>query len=308
MTSVFHPGELAAQAKAGLSAEAERVGGIVRTTVPPAAAEFLTEQAMLVVGGGDERGRVWSSMLTGAPGFLRAGVVAGHDVVDVAARPLPTDPLAAALSHESRIGAIAIDPSTRRRMRINGLAGPTTDGLRLTIEQVYANCPKYIQRRDLESVRADGSLSVATVRGTLDDTAKRMVTDADTFFIATVSATGDYDASHRGGNPGFVHLDQDGTLVWPDYRGNAMMMTLGNLEQNPAAGLLFVDWSTGTTLQLTGTAQVEWDRPDRQVRFTSTEVRRTEVASPLSWGEPEYSRFNPATEPYLSGDKPIYSG
>jgi uncharacterized protein len=300
MISVFHPGELAAQAKAGLSAEAERVGGIVRTTVPPAAADFLTEQSMLVIGGGDEQGQVWASLLTGAPGFLRAGTVAGGDVgdpavVDIAAHPLPSDPLAAALTREARIGAIAIDPSTRRRMRINGLAGPTAGGLRLTAEQVYANCPKYIQRRDLEWVRPDGPGRVATVHNTLDAAAQRMITGADTFFIATVSATGDYDASHRGGNAGFVSIDRAGTLAWPDYRGNAMMMTLGNLEQNPAAGLLFVDWSTGTTLQLTGTARVEWDHPERMIRFSIAAVHRTELASPLSWSEPEYSRFNPSS-------------
>jgi uncharacterized protein len=306
MTSVFHPGELAAQEKAGLRAEAERVGGIVRTTVPPAAADFLTEQAMLVIGGGDGQGRVWASMLTGAPGFLRAGVVADsggshHDVVDIVTRPLPSDPLAAALTRETRIGAIAIDPSTRRRMRINGLAVPTADGVRLTVEQVYSNCPKYIQRRDLESVRADGPPRVATVRHTLDAAARQMITEADTFFIATVAATGDYDASHRGGNPGFVSIDRDGTLVWPDYRGNAMMMTLGNLEQSPAAGLLFVDWSTGTTLQLTGTARVDWDQPDRTIRFSIAAVHRTELASPLRWSEPECSRFNPPGAPPFVG-------
>jgi predicted pyridoxine 5'-phosphate oxidase superfamily flavin-nucleotide-binding protein len=299
MISVFHPGELAAQAKAGLSAEAERLGGMVRTTVPPAAADFLTEQSMLVIGGGDEQGRVWASLLTGAPGFLRAGTRAAGDVadpavVDIAAHPLPSDPLAAALTREARIGAIAIDPSTRRRMRINGLAGPTAGGLRLTAEQVYANCPKYIQRRDLESVRPDGPGRVATLHKTLDAAARQMIIEADTFFVATVSATGDYDASHRGGNPGFVGIDRAGTLAWPDYRGNAMMMTLGNLEQNPAAGLLFVEWSTGTTLQLTGAARVDWDHSERLIRFGIAAVHRTELASPLSWSEPEYSRFNPS--------------
>src|SRR5258708_25993818 len=120
MISVFHPGELAAQAKAGLSAEAERVGGIVRTTVPPTAADFLTEQSMLVIGSGDEQGRVWASLLTGAPGFLHAGPVAAGNVgdpavVDIAAHPLPSDPLAAALTHPAPIRAIPIDPSTRSR-------------------------------------------------------------------------------------------------------------------------------------------------------------------------------------------------
>ncbi|HEY0574603.1 MAG TPA: pyridoxamine 5'-phosphate oxidase family protein [Pseudonocardia sp.] len=292
MNSTYHPGERAAQAKAGLSAEAERVGGIVRTAVPPAAAEFLVEQPMLVVAAADEQGRMWASLLTGAPGFLCAGVVAGRDVVDVAARPLPSDPLATTLTRRVQLGAIAIDPATRRRMRINGVVQPAPDGLRVTADQVYANCPKYIQRRVVEAVGPAGAEGEATVSDTLSPADRRMINEADTFFIATASATGDADASHRGGDPGFVRVAQDGALTWPDYPGNAMMMTLGNLEQNRAAGLLFVDWFTGTTLQLTGTAHVEWATSDRRLRFRPDQVRRTMLASPLRWSSPEYSRFN----------------
>lgn len=66
------------------------------------------------------------------------------------------------------------------------------------------------------------------------------------------------DASHWGGNPGFVQVSGD-RLRWPDYRGNAMFNTLGNLESYPRAGLLFPDFETGATLQLTGRASIDWD-------------------------------------------------
>lgn len=293
MSSVFHRGELSVQAKAGLRVEAEQVGGIVRTSVSPAAAEFLRSRPMLVIGGADDQGPVWCSLLTGEPGFLSARVLGGVDVLEVAALPATGDPLADVVRHGGRIGALAIDPGTRRRFRLNGVGEPTPDGLRIRIEQAYGNCPKYIQRRDLVSVRSDGVPPRPTVSSTLAEADRTMIERADTFFITTASDTGDADSSHRGGNPGFVHLDEDGTLSWPDYRGNAMMMTLGNLELNPSAGLLFFDWAGGTTLQLSGTAVVEWDA-QRRVRFRPTQVRRTELASTLSWSEPEYSRFNPA--------------
>ncbi|HEX4357780.1 MAG TPA: pyridoxamine 5'-phosphate oxidase family protein [Pseudonocardia sp.] len=295
MHSVFHPGELAAQRKAGLRAEADRVGGIVRTDIPPAAAAFLGEQRMFVIAGADERGRMWGSLVTGEPGFLRAGTVGGAPAIAIAARPPAGDPLADTLTGRTEVGAIALDPATRRRMRINGVTEPTAAGLLLTAEQVYANCPKYIQRREVVSVRADGPAPNTTVSTELSEADRRMIAEADTFFIATTSADGHRDASHRGGNPGFLRLDPDGGLSWPDYPGNAMMMTLGNLEQSPSAGLLILDWSTGTTLQLTGSARTEW-AGQRQSRFEIAEVRRTELASPLSWSKPEYSRFNPATD------------
>ncbi|HEY2204407.1 MAG TPA: pyridoxamine 5'-phosphate oxidase family protein [Pseudonocardia sp.] len=291
--STFHSGELAVQARAGLREQAERVGGIVGATVPPVAAAFLARQPMLVVGGADGDGRMWASLLTGEPGFLRAGVVGGRDVVDVAARPLPGDPLAAALTGPVRLGTIALEPAGRRRMRVNGVAEPTASGLRLTVDQAYANCPKYIQAREVRE-RAE-SPAGDTVESTVLDTASvAMISRADTFFIATGSATGDRDASHRGGNPGFVRVAGDGTLSWADYPGNAMMMTLGNLEQEPATGLLVVDWTDGTTLQVSGRGWVEWEGAERTVRVRPERVRRVPGGSPLRWGPPEYSRFNPA--------------
>ena len=62
------------------------------------------------------------------------------------------------------------------------------------------------------------------------------------------------DASHRGGRPGFVAVSNDGMLAFDDYSGNDMFQTLGNLTSNPAAAMLFVDFETAATLQLSGEA------------------------------------------------------
>lgn len=283
---MFHTGELAAQRKAGVREQAERIGGMVRTEMPTAAAAFLAAQPLLVIGAADQAGRMWSSALTGRPGFLRAE--AGGETVEISARPLPTDPLAEALTRPAPIGAIALDPGTRRRMRINGLALPTPDGLRLVIDQVYGNCPRFIQRR-LSTPRAAVPEVISDELGQAE---RAIIRRADTFFIATISAENDADSSHRGGNPGFVKVDGN-RLSWPDYPGNALMMTLGNLEQNPAAGLLFPDWDTGATLQLSGTALVDWAHPDHLVHFEVDRVLRTADALPLRWTPPEYSPHNP---------------
>jgi hypothetical protein len=178
-------------------------------------------------------------------------------------------------------------------MRINGTATPTPSGLRIDVEQAYANCPKYIQRRHLERWVADAVAGEPTVTSGLDPAGREMVERADTFFVATSAATGECDASHRGGLPGFLRVVGEHELSWPDYPGNAMLMTLGNLEQYAGAGLLLVDWAGGTTLALSGTARVDWSGAERQVRFRVREARRTALASPLRWSDPEFSRFNP---------------
>jgi hypothetical protein len=88
----------------------------------------------------------------------------------------------------------------------------------------------------------------------------RLVEAADTFFLGTTHATSGNDASHRGGPAGFVRVAA-GQLEWPDYPGNNMFNSFGNLAVDPAAALLFVDFRAGVTLQLSGTATVRWGEP-----------------------------------------------
>ncbi|MDG4863585.1 pyridoxamine 5'-phosphate oxidase family protein, partial [Streptomyces sp. T-3] len=206
---------------------------------------------------------------------------------------------------DAKVGMIAIEPATRRRMRINGTSGPTGRGLRVTPDQVIANCPKYLQKRDFTLLpQAEWQAGAPRQRTTGLSTAQQLaVSTADTFFVSTASPAGDADASHRGGNPGFVQVLSPTHLRWPDYIGNAMFLTLGNLELHPEAGLVFPDWETGSMLQLTGTARTNWDTDERAripgaqrlVDFFVTGVQETPNALPLRWSEPGYSRFNPPT-------------
>jgi uncharacterized protein len=298
----YHAGELAAQERAGLARPAQASRRAIRGEVPDRAKEFLADQTMLVLGAGDASGRMWATLLTGPPGFV--GVVDDR-TVEVAARPAPGDPLAAALAGPARVGTLAIEPATRRRMRLNGRARPTASGLRIDVDQVYSNCPKYIQRRAPVPRPAPGpdvAAAAAEVTTELTTEHQRLVAAADTFFVATRSADGDADASHRGGTPGFLRALDPTRLRWPDYSGNAMLMTLGNLDQDPAAGLLVPDWDTGSALQITGTATVEWDPEAAAAEFPGahrvvdlrvTGVVRVPHALPTAWTAAEPSRFNP---------------
>jgi ferredoxin-NADP reductase len=74
------------------------------------------------------------------------------------------------------------------------------------------------------------------------------------------------DASHRGGDRGFVQVINDRRIRFPDYAGNNHFNTIGNLVVDPRAGYLFVDFESGSLLQLTGTASIDWDS-DPLVQF-----------------------------------------
>ncbi|MFD3575072.1 pyridoxamine 5'-phosphate oxidase family protein [Streptomyces sp. NPDC058644] len=292
----YHHGSRAVQDLVGVRELADHVGRSIGDGIRPVAAAFLELQPMLVIGAADQAGAVWASLLTGEPGFVRA---TGPRQASIAGGPHRADPLARALAQEGTpVGTIALDPRTRRRMRLNGRARPTPRGLAIEADQVFSNCPKYLQKRQLAPDRDPGGPSTPTPTRTPELTAEQrtLIAAADTFFLASVHAHG-ADASHRGGNPGFVRVASPTELTWRDYPGNAMFLTLGNLATDPRAGLLFLDWTTGTTLQLTGTARTEHgDDGSRTVRFTLTEAVQTLGASPWSWTAPEYSPANPTEE------------
>jgi len=312
MGSPYHPGELAVQARAGVLADAARLGGIVRAEIPPRGGAFLAGQRLAVIGAADSSGRVWASPLTGDPGFLRAP---NPRALHVSAAPADGDPLAEtlALAREAgtavEAGVLVIDLATRVRLRVNGSAEPAADGgIVVRVRQAYWNCPKYIQLRlaapsaDPASAPADDAPPRST---RLTEVQRAWIERADTFFIATLAPGGGADASHRGGAPGFVRLGRGGAgedvLVFPDYSGNHMFNTLGNLAVNAAAGLLFVDFERGATLQLTGTAEVLWEREElaafpgaeRAVRFRVGEGVELRHGTTLRWRLVERSPFNP---------------
>ncbi|MGW4059804.1 pyridoxamine 5'-phosphate oxidase family protein [Amycolatopsis sp. NPDC004747] len=291
----FHPGELEAQRVAGTAELAERVRPIISDAIPHGASGFLTRQRMLVLGAQDRDGRPWASTLLGPEGFLSA---AGPHTLRAAAGVVAGDPLADVLRDETDVGTLAIDLVARKRLRINGRWRPVDGGGEVDVHQAFGNCPKYIQARVMPDDAPGEFRPVATRAGTLDERDAALVAAADTFFVAT-AVDGGVDVSHKGGNPGFVDVVSPAELRWPDYVGNAMMMTAGNLGVNPRAGLLFPDWETGATLQLTGTAEVRraahptgGPATGQETVFRIAEAIRTEHSFPSGWSAPKYSRFN----------------
>ena len=300
MSAKFHAGELAVQERAGVQADAARLGKVLQSVIPPRAREFLSQRRFIVLGSVDAGGRVWASLLTGAPGFLDSP---DEHTLRIAAQPAPGDPLGENLIANPQVGTLTMDLGTRRRMRLNGEAAITSEGIVVQAREVMALCPKYIQARasqaDTEHDAANSSLPQRSQR--LSEAQQRLLTEADTFFLASFNPEGGADVSHRGGNPGFVRVLDASTLAWPDYRGNNLFQTLGNLELNPSSGLLLVDFDSGTTLQLTGRTQVIWDAErvaefpgaQRVMEFHIEEVLERTGATGLRWRLLDYSPFNP---------------
>jgi uncharacterized protein len=297
--SIYHSGELKIQTRVGAGEDANRAGRIINPHIAHIFVNFIQSQPMVILGSVDSNGLVWTSILCGKPGFM---TVRDEQTLRIEAMPDDADPLRDNLLDGSELGLLVIDFSTSRRLRLNGNVIMEQSGFSLRTRQVYSNCPKYIQSRECESLHDISPPSRIVRNGaSLGVELQQRIRRADTFFIGSFHHTGGADASHRGGFPGFVQVADERTLVWPDYSGNKMFNTLGNITENPNCGLLFLDFEQGGTIQLSGTAQIVWDEEraqffpgaERIIEFRILRVIETKNANPLRWKFVEYSSDNP---------------
>lgn len=295
---VFHAGERAVQTRAGVRQRVARQGGgrMIRPFMPDQHREFFELLPTLFIGSVDEAGRPWASVLAGPPGFA-----ASPDPVTltIRARPFAGDPLGANLQTDAPVGLLGLQPHTRRRNRMNGrVAAAGTAGFTVHVEQSFGNCPQYIQARAPLTLSPPEPGVIRRETHRLSDHARALVGRADTFFIASVAPDSGVDMSHRGGKPGFVRVSEEqgrAVLTAPDFRGNNMFNTFGNIAADPRAGLLFADFDSGDLLSLTGRAEVVWEGPElegfagaeRLLRFTLDEGRMLAHALPLTWSAPQ---------------------
>lgn len=127
------------------------------------------------------------------------------------------------------------------------------------MSQNYQDAQRELQDR-FDTRRLADRLAEAT-SDVIGDAFKAFIEKRDMFFLSTADADGWPQCSYKGGDPGFVRVIDERTLVFPVYNGNGMFLSTGNLADNPKVGMLFIDWETGTRLRLNGTASIEADGP-----------------------------------------------
>ncbi|KAE9380660.1 oxidoreductase-like protein [Stipitochalara longipes BDJ] len=166
------------------------------------------------------------------------------------------------------VSGLGIDLESRNRVKLAGrmIAGalvatePDVGDVQLVvrIEQSLGNCPKYLNKKHIIPHLPHPALvsdSLPLPKAALD-----LIEKSDLFFISSSNHEADMDTNHRGGPQGFVRVlsnDESGvTLVYPEYSGNRLYQTLGNLRTTPRAGITFPDFDTGDVLYITGTTEV----------------------------------------------------
>ncbi|RJF97272.1 pyridoxamine 5'-phosphate oxidase family protein [Noviherbaspirillum saxi] len=301
----FHQGEMAAQERVGVRTQMEKAGAtVLRDYMPDQHRQLFSVLPTLLLGGADASGSAWASIVWGKPGFITSP---DPTTLRIRATLHRDDPLAPSLKPGTQFGALGLQFETRRRNRANGFIAEVDDeGFTFAVQQSFGNCPRYIQSRELvegdDAAMEHGNALAGT--GTLPDEAMALIRRSDTFFIATAAEASagmahGADVSHRGGKPGFVHVDANGVVTWPDFAGNNFFNTVGNLIADGRAGLLFIDFEQGHLLQLSGQAEVIWEQEQaaqfagavRLLRFRAERYILHRGIFPMRWSLREQSPY-----------------
>ncbi len=138
---------------------------------------------------------------------------------------------------------------------------------RITRRNVREHCPQMYHQGmrklqdQFDSRRIADRLEQVTVHKTFTESDRSFIEQSAFFFIATTDAQGSPECSYKGGLPGFVRILDDRTLAFPDYDGNGMFRSLGNILANPRIGLLFINFEDPDRLRINGLATVHRNDP-----------------------------------------------
>ncbi|TLS30017.1 hypothetical protein PpBr36_03332 [Pyricularia pennisetigena] len=286
---------------------------------------------LVAVGAVDAAAQPWSSIWAGEPGFVRAiapAVVGMRSLVDKA-----NDPVAGVLfgdladgevySDPDAVGggrpmsALAIDLETRDRVKLAGrlVAGVRSAGaadqvgdvqLAMAVAESIGNCPKYLNKKRIWMHVPEPELVSDALP--LPARALEILERADMFFMSTSDGRGNMDTNHRGGPPGLLRVVSNGerhdagvVLAYPEFSGNRLYSSLGNLHVNDKVGVTIPDFETGDVVYLTGTARLlVGDDAARLLPRTKVAVRIEVTAAkvvrdglPFRGEAGEFSPYNP---------------
>jgi ferredoxin-NADP reductase/predicted pyridoxine 5'-phosphate oxidase superfamily flavin-nucleotide-binding protein len=297
----------------------------------PQAMFMLQKAPLLAIGTLDSKNRPWTSLWGGVVGFtesLGGGIIGTRTVVDGNNDPVVKALVGGAVDrnmvqgNQKMVSGLTIDLMTRKRVKIFGrmIAGAVElvevepeDGigreddaperqhriqLVTKIEQSLGNCPKYLNRWELRPALVTSK--VESQGPELSPKATALITKADMFFLSS-SVEDDMDTNHRGGPAGFVRILSNTEIVYPEYSGNRLYQSLGNLLVSPKIGIAFPDYETGDVLYLTGIVEILVGEKastllpgsNLAVKTTIEEARLVQGGLPFRGVRREPSPYNP---------------
>ena len=126
------------------------------------------------------------------------------------------------------------------------------------MKELFHPAQRALQDR-FDTRRLADRIEEVLVRDRLSEDDARFIGERDMFFLATSDAAGHLNCSYKGGEPGFVRVVDDRTLAFPNYDGNGMYLSMGNVDATSEVGLLFIDFERRWRTRVNGTATVHFE-------------------------------------------------
>jgi hypothetical protein len=241
MALVYHDGQLAIQEEAGTRTVADRLANWVGPVGP-----FSLAADMFLLALADTAGIPRFTVLTGQPPLVELlGEATLRLRLSGACAPAPAGPV--------RVGGLAINLSDMRRARTNGTLTPDARALVLEASETFTLCRKYMAPSLALAEQAHTGPTGREPVALDDPWLHTLLAGAETSFLASISPEGGPDVAHRGGPPGFITLDAaSGTLSWPEYLGDGVFKSAGNVRATSVLTLLVLDLETGDGVEISG--------------------------------------------------------
>lgn len=128
------------------------------------------------------------------------------------------------------------------------------------MSDIYLDSHRELQDR-FDTRRLADRLDEALVHDEILESEKQFIESRDMFFLASVDARGHASCSYRGGDPGFVQVVDDHTIVFPSYDGNGMYQSMGNVLSSGQVGILFIDFESRRRMRFNGIASIDFNDP-----------------------------------------------
>lgn len=128
------------------------------------------------------------------------------------------------------------------------------------MSEVYRDSHRQLQDA-YDTRRLADRLEASLLHDTIQPSDKDFIERMDMFFLATVDERGHVNCSYKGGEPGFVRVVDEHTLAFPNYDGNGMYLSMGNIREARQVGLLFIDFESQKRMRLNGEATIREDDP-----------------------------------------------
>lgn len=128
------------------------------------------------------------------------------------------------------------------------------------MSMTYSSASRALQD-EFDTRRLADRLAEVKVRDRFTAEDRQFIERMDMFFLATVDGAGQPTCSYKGGDPGFVTILDDRTLAFPNYDGNGMYLSMGNLAETHGVGMLFIDFELQRRMRIDGVAQISMADP-----------------------------------------------